>query len=304
MQKYNFNNILKIGSRKSPLALFQAKTIAKKISLRHRIVKISTSGDKIVDENLSNLGGKGLFTKELEEALINQKIDIAVHSLKDVPTFISKKFNLHYILRRENSQDVLISKANIKNILQLTKNNTIGTSSPRRISQIKRLNPKVKIVPLRGNVETRIKKIRDKKLDATILALAGIKRLKITKKYVPLNTYDFMPAAGQGIIAIQTIKDNYKINELLNKLEIKEVMYQAEAERSVLKTLKADCNSSISILSKIDEDQLYLNARIFSPDGKKVVETNHKGHIYKYLKIGKSLGQDLINKGGLGLLNL
>ena len=181
MQKYNFNNILKIGSRKSPLALFQAKTIAKKISLRHRIVKISTSGDKIVDENLSNLGGKGLFTKELEEALINQKIDIAVHSLKDVPTFISKKFNLHYILRRENSQDVLISKANIKNILQLTKNNTIGTSSPRRISQIKRLNPKVKIVPLRGNVETRIKKIRDKKLDATILALAGIKRLKILK---------------------------------------------------------------------------------------------------------------------------
>ena len=158
MQKYNFNNYkIKIGSRRSPLAVWQAQAAMKRLGKNTELIKISTSGDKKLHKKLAEYGGKGLFTKELEEALEKRKIDIAVHSLKDIPTFIEKKYKLSYILPREDSHDVLLSNSNSTNIKNLESNQTVGTDSPRRIAQIRRLNSNLKIAQMRGNVETRIR---------------------------------------------------------------------------------------------------------------------------------------------------
>ena len=172
------NNILKIGTRGSPLALWQAYE-AKKLLLNAEIIKIKTTGDKITDQPLSAIGGKGLFTKEIDKELINKRIDLAVHSLKDIPTTIPEEFNLSFILPRGAPEDILISQNNSKNIYSLPINSTIGTSSPRRYAQIKRIRPDIKISPIRGNINTRLDKVKNKEVTAIRLALAGINRLKI-----------------------------------------------------------------------------------------------------------------------------
>ena len=303
MQKYNFNNhLVRIGSRTSPLAVCQANEVKQKIIQKSEIIKFRTSGDKIVDSNLSDHGGKGLFTKELDEALKNSKIDMAVHSLKDVPTFIEDIFKLSYILPRENVNDVLISDGNIKNIQGLQKNAILGTSSPRRIAQIKRVRPDLNVIPLRGNIETRIAKIKKDNLDAIIIALAGIKRLKINKSAEILKSDEFMPAAGQGIIVVQSLKKNKIINKILSNLEITNVRHQATAERATLKILEGNCNSSIATLSSIKNNTLTLYARIYSAQGKHMIEASNEGPINQSIKIGKDVGKQLIKKGAQKIL--
>ena len=303
MQKYNFNNhLVRIGSRTSPLAVCQANEVKQKIIQKSEIIKFRTSGDKIVDSNLSDHGGKGLFTKELDEALKNSKIDMAVHSLKDVPTFIEDIFKLSYILPRENINDVLISDGNIKNIQGLQKNAILGTSSPRRIAQIKRLRPDLDIIPLRGNIGTRIAKVKKDNLDAIIIALAGIKRLKIKKSAEILKSDEFMPAAGQGIIVVQSLKKNKIINKILSNLEITNVRHQATAERATLKILEGNCNSSIATLSSIKNNTLTLYARIYSAQGKHMIVASNEGPINQSIKIGKDVGKQLIKKGAQKIL--
>ena len=207
------NNIIRIGTRGSPLALWQAKKVNNKLT-EGKIIKIKTTGDKINNQPLASIGGKGLFTKELDQELIKGNIDLAVHSLKDVPTIIPKEFDLAYILPRGQPEDILISNTNAKDLMSLPKNTLLGTSSPRRHSQIKRIRPDITIIPIRGNILTRLNKIKNNQISATILALAGISRLKINISYSVLNYAECMPPASQGIIGITYLKKNKIIKEL------------------------------------------------------------------------------------------
>jgi hydroxymethylbilane synthase len=297
------NNILKIGTRGSPLALWQAYEV-KKILNNAKIIKIKTTGDKITNQPLSSIGGKGLFTKEIDKELLNGSIDIAVHSLKDVPTIISDKFNLTCILPRGEIEDVLISNNNSKNINSLPINSTIGTSSPRRYAQIKRIRPDIKILPIRGNVSTRLNKVKNKEVFATILALAGIKRLNINTAYSILNYTECMPAASQGIIGITYLKNNNKIHKILNKFLNVETNYQALGERAVLNAINGDCHSPIAVTSVIKKNKITISAKIFTSDGKKMIEESNTDIIKNAVIVGNRIGKSLIKMGALKLLKL
>ena len=297
------NNIIKIGTRGSPLALWQANEI-KKILQKGKIIKIKTSGDKITNKPLYSIGGKGLFTKELDKELIKNNIDIAVHSLKDVPTIIPDEVNLICILPRGAPEDILISNNNVKNIKSLPIKCTIGTSSPRRYAQIKRIRPDIKILPIRGNINTRLNRVKNKEVTATILALAGINRLQIETPYSILSYDECMPAASQGIIGVSYLKTNTQIEELLNRLMNTKVQYQALGERAVLSMIKGDCHSPIAVVSDLTKNKITISARIFSHDGKMMIEENKTDIIENAVSLGKKIGNNLIKMGALKILKL
>ncbi len=297
------NNIIKIGTRGSPLALWQANEI-KKILQKGKIIKIKTSGDKITNKPLYSIGGKGLFTKELDKELIKNNIDIAVHSLKDVPTIIPDEVNLICILPRGAPEDILISNNNVKNIKSLPIKCTIGTSSPRRYAQIKRIRPDIKILPIRGNINTRLNRVKNKEVTATILALAGINRLQIETPYSILSYNECMPAASQGIIGVSYLKTNTQIEELLNRLMNTKVQYQALGERAVLSMIKGDCHSPIAVVSDLTKNKITISARIFSHDGKMMIEENKTDIIENAVSLGKKIGNNLIKMGALKILKL
>ena len=286
------NNILKIGTRGSPLALWQAYE-AKKLLLNAEIIKIKTTGDKITDQPLSAIGGKGLFTKEIDKELINKRIDLAVHSLKDIPTTIPEEFNLSFILPRGAPEDILISQNNSKNIYSLPINSTIGTSSPRRYAQIKRIRPDIKILPIRGNINTRLDKVKNKEVTAIILALAGINRLKIEIPYSILDYEECMPAASQGIIGITYLKSNIKVQTILSKLININTQYQAIGERAVLNVINGDCHSPIAVTSSIISNKISISAKIFSIDGKNMIEQCKTDITENAEMLGKDIGNNL-----------
>jgi len=295
-------NLLKIGTRGSPLALWQAKQVLNKIK-SGKIIKIKTTGDKIINKPLSKLGGKGLFTKEIDESLLNKNIDIAVHSLKDIPTTISKKISLKYILPRGSNADVLITNKNYKNILSLPNNSKIGTSSPRRLAQIKNIRPDINVIPIRGNIHTRLKKIEENKIDGVILALAGIERLNINIKYSVLKESEFLSSVGQGIIGITYLKENNYIKNFLTPYENICVKNQAIAERTVLEKLNGDCDSAIAVNSIIKNNKIFITAMIYSPDGHSFIKNSINGKITDSSILGKNLGNKLIELGALEILN-
>ena len=297
------NNILKIGTRASPLALWQAYE-AKKFLLNAEIIKIKTTGDKVTDQPLSSIGGKGLFTKEIDKELINKRIDLAVHSLKDIPTTIPEEFNLSFILPRGAPEDILISQNNSKNIYSLPINSTIGTSSPRRYAQIKRIRPDIKILPIRGNINTRLDKVKNKEVTAIILALAGINRLKIEIPYSILDYEECMPAASQGIIGITYLKSNIKVQTILSKLININTQYQAIGERAVLNVINGDCHSPIAVTSSIISNRISISAKIFSIDGKNMIEQCKTDITENAEILGKDIGNNLIKMGALELLKL
>ena len=297
------NNIIKIGTRESPLALWQATQVSNKLP-NTKIIKIKTTGDKIIDQPLASIGGKGLFTKELDQELINGNIDLAVHSLKDVPTIIPNEFGLAYILPRGAPEDILISNSNAKNLMSLPENSVLGTSSPRRYSQIKRIRPDIIIKSIRGNVATRINKIKDNEISATILALAGISRLNIDINYAILDYKECMPPASQGIVGITYLKTNENIKAKLEYNKNLLTYYQALGERSVLKIINGDCHSSVAVTSTINDQSLKIHAKIFSRNGSDMVEAYNTGKLDNSKEIGESIGYKLIEKGGLKILKL
>tara|TARA_B110000238_G_scaffold198273_1_gene242559 strand:+ start:49 stop:957 length:909 start_codon:yes stop_codon:yes gene_type:complete len=297
------NNIIKIGTRESPLALWQATQVSNKLP-NTKIIKIKTTGDKIIDQPLASIGGKGLFTKELDQELINGNIDLAVHSLKDVPTIIPNEFGLAYILPRGAPEDILISNSNAKNLMSLPENSVLGTSSPRRYSQIKRIRPDIIIKSIRGNVATRINKIKDNEISATILALAGISRLNIDINYAILDYKECMPPASQGIVGITYLKTNENIKAKLEYNKNLLTYYQALGERSVLKIINGDCHSSVAVTSTINDQSLKIHAKIFSRNGSNMVEAYNTGKLDNSKEIGESIGYKLIEKGGLKILKL
>jgi len=284
-----------IGSRKSNLAKEQANLVIKKlkkVGLSNLIVRYTTSrGDKISHKSFKLEGGKGLFTKDIDDLLINKKIDLAVHSAKDIPANIDKRITIAAYLKRADVRDVLVTRDKIiNNLLQLDGDMRFGSSSPRRINYLKSLFPNLKIKNLRGNIESRIKKIEEKKLDGTLLAYAGIKRLKLkyeTVNFFKISTKIILPAPGQGAIAILCRKGDRKMINICKKIDDFDTRISMIAERAFIKEINGDCFTPVAALAKISGKKLTIKGRLFSKDGKRFSEKKEVGSIDNAKKIGK-----------------
>jgi len=268
-------NNLVIGTRGSKLALAQAQEVKGLLIAAHdhlneeniKIKVMSTRGDRVQDRNLSEIGGKGLFTEEIEEALYKGEIDIAVHSLKDMPTRLPEGLELVCYLEREDVKDAFLS-AKANSLLELPEGAVLGTSSLRRKAQALSLRPDLKVVNFRGNVQTRLKKLDDNVADATFLAMAGLNRLDIKDNRVkPINTSEILPAVAQGAITIEIASQNDVMRSILKPLNHKETELRVRAERTMLDILDGSCRTPIAGLASITGDILTLEGRVLDEDG-------------------------------------
>ena len=292
-----------IGSRGSKLALLYAQkaknTILQKTDLSDEdiIIKtITTKGDQIKDSRLSEFGGKGLFSTNIERELEDKNIDIAIHALKDLPAIETDGLLTDTFLERNNPKEILISR-NKKKLKELDTKSIVGTSSYRREFQIKKIRPDVECKLIRGNVDTRIKKLKEGHYDAIILSLAGIKYLKLENEISEtFTTKEIIPSAGQGVIALQCRENDKEIISLLKKINHDETYKRAHAERNVLKVLEGDCETAIGVHSIIDEKNIILEAELFSLDGSKRFYEKKIEKIEKFREIGKEIGQILKTK--------
>lgn len=282
-----------LGTRGSNLALIYANRTKDLLSnfLNFDIIikKISTKGDEIQNKRLSEIGGKGLFSKSIELELIEKKIDLAVHALKDMPSIETNGLITDCYLKRNFSNEILISRNNTK-FENLKKNSIIGTSSLRREYQLKKKRSDLNYRSIRGNVDTRIKKLKDGFYDAIILAKAGICSLNLEKEITQeFSNEEMMPSVGQGIVAIQCREEDKEIFPILSKINDDETKISAIAERQVLKSLEGDCDTAIGVMSTINHDKITLAAELFSLDGKKRYFTKSS----KEKKFAKQLGEEI-----------
>ena len=286
-----------IGTRGSKLALIYTEKVInalKNVSpTQVETKKIVTSGDENQKDRLSNIGGKGLFSKKIETELINQSIDIAVHALKDMPSIETDGLLTNFYLKRNSPNEIFISNNNIK-FQDLKPNSTIGTSSYRREYQLKSIRSDLNYKLIRGNVDTRIKKLENGEYDAILLSKAGIEALGLSNKIThEFNTKELIPCAGQGIIAIQCRKNDQEIINVLEKINDEQSRIIANAERKILKILEGDCDTAIGVYAKIDQDFVNIKAELFSVDGKQrffVDESEDKKMIEDLsIKIGEKL---------------
>jgi hydroxymethylbilane synthase len=296
---------LRIGTRGSPLALVQARTVRERLAaalgrpadtIELKIIR--TTGDTIVDRPLAEEGGKGLFTKEIEEALIRGDIDLAVHSAKDMPTFLPKGLILAACLEREDPRDVFIS-AKAKNIAALPQGAKVGTASLRRQAIMKRARPDLEVAPLRGNVETRLRKLDDGEADAIILALAGLRRLGLEGRATRIMSADeFLPAAGQGAIAIETREDDAETRALLAKIDHSDTLTAVAAERAFLAVLDGSCKTPIGAHAIIEGETLRFRGLIARPDGSAAHDIAATGARSDAVQIGESCARELKQRAG------
>ena len=284
---------LVIGTRGSKLAMIYAENVKKELkkyfSKEIELKKIATTGDQKQDERLSEIGGKGLFSKQIEKDLLNKNIDIAVHAFKDMPTEETKNLITNNFLKRNSPNEILVSNKKIK-FNDLKPNSIVGTSSYRREYQLKNKRTDLNYRLIRGNVDTRIKKMENGDYDAIILSKAGIDSLKINDKITEeFETDDLIPCAGQGIIAIQCKDNDVEIKKLLEKINDNHSRIRANTEREVLKTLEGDCDTAVGAFSNIDGNNISLSAELFSVDGK------HRYFIKdtKDINLAKELGREV-----------
>lgn len=298
-----------IGSRGSELALWQANFVKlelerknKNVSVEIKIIK--TKGDKILDVALSKIGDKSLFTKELEIELLNKKIDLAVHSLKDLQTEIPKRLKLAAVTKRHNVQDVLISRKKGTTIFNLRENATVATGSLRRRCQLLHLRPDLNIVELRGNVPSRIMKFLESDWDAIILARAGVERLKLNKHISSIIKTDAMlPAVGQGALGIETRADKKVVNEIVKSIHHENTYKAVLAERALLKTLEGGCQVPIGAFAEVKQNGLHIDALVGSLDGTITYRKKIRGSKNNPEKLGKELAYDLLKAGAKNILN-
>ena len=294
-----------IGARGSKLSLAYADKVKKKLlekvpELAEDLIviqSITTSGDIFYDRKLSEIGGKNLFCKEIEESLLKKEIDIAVHSLKDMASEEIKNLNIAAYIERNDPRDVFISFKfnNIKEI----KNGVIGSSSRRRDLQLKTLNKDILVKNIRGNIDTRIQKLRDGLYDAIVLAAAGVKTLKLEENIKQIFTSkEMLPAVGQGIIAVQCRKEDTNIINLLGKIDHTQTRQCAEAERNLLKVIGGDCDTAVGGLATIKNNELTLYAQLFSDDGINIFNYKTAGSKEEGLKLGKLAGVELLKQAG------
>ncbi|CAN1325478.1 Porphobilinogen deaminase, chloroplastic [Linum perenne] len=300
----------------SPLALAQAHETRNKLMTAHselaeegaiQIVIIKTTGDKILSQPLADIGGKGLFTKEIDEALINGDIDIAVHSMKDVPTYLPEQTILPCNMEREDVRDAFISLS-ASSLAELPDGSIIGTASLRRKSQILHRYPALKVVEnFRGNVQTRLRKLNEGVVDATLLALAGLKRLNMTENVSStLSIDDMLPAVAQGAIGIACRTNDDKMAEYLASLNHEETRLAVACERAFLLTLDGSCRTPIAGYASRDENgDCIFKGLVASPDGTRVLETSRKGPyaIDDMIMMGKDAGKELLSRAGPGFFN-
>jgi len=292
--------VIVIGSRGSQLALWQANHIAgclKKLGVETRLEIIKTTGDKITDVPLAQVGGKGLFTKEIEDALLAGAIDLAVHSLKDMPTGLPAGLTLAAIPEREDPRDALIGKP----LAELGVGSLIGTSSLRRAAQLHALGRGLVTENLRGNVDTRLRKLDEGHYDAIVLAAAGLRRLGWAERIRELIDVEVMcPAAGQGALAIETRDDGGAGHQIARKLDDARTNAAVTAERSLLATLEGGCQVPIGAHAKFDGDLLHLLAMVASPDGTRVMRDRASGR--DPLALGRELGERMLAAGARDIL--
>ena len=294
-----------IGARSSKLSLaYVAKVKDLLIQKNKELIKnniefkpIKTTGDRNQNDKIAEIGGKNLFCKEIEQSLLANEIDIAVHSLKDMESIENNKLLIGAYVKRNDTRDVIISKK-IKSVADLKDGVKIGSSSRRRELQLKKINNKIKIINIRGNIDTRINKINENNLDGVILAAAGVKTLNLNDEIgFAFDIEEILPAVGQGIIAVQCRKGD-KIEKFLKKINDVETSLCAKAERNMLQTIGGDCDTAIGGLAKIENRNLKLKAQLFSDSGQESFEYELTGREVDASFIGKSVGEKLLNLAG------
>jgi hydroxymethylbilane synthase len=295
---------LRIGSRGSQLALWQANHVAALLREQGHSVEIEvikTTGDKITDVALAKVGTKGMFTKEIEEALAEGRVDLAVHSLKDVPTELAPEFTLSAIMKREDPRDAFIS-VKYSALDELPRGAKVGTSSLRRQCQLKAMRPDLEIFPLRGNVDTRLRKLESGEYDAIILAAAGVHRLGLDQHVRSRISADVMcPAVGQGALAIETRSDDRSTRSLLSFLDDAETRQAIECERALLSALGGGCQVPIGAYAEKREGQLHLRAMVGRPDGSEILREHASGDDAE--KLGRETAQSLLRRGAEKVLS-
>jgi hydroxymethylbilane synthase len=300
---------LRIGSRGSPLALVQARTVRARLAgvlgvdeAAIELVIIRTSGDIIQDRPLAEEGGKGLFTKEIEEALLDGRIDLAVHSAKDMPTVLPAGLLLAACLEREDARDVFISRK-APSLAELPKCATLGTASLRRQAIAKRARGDLRVVPLRGNVETRLRKLDAGEMDATILALAGMKRLGLTQHATKImSAEEFLPAVGQGAIGIEARTNDARTRELLARIDNADTSIALACERAFLAVLDGSCKTPIGGHADISGDTIHFRGLLAHPDGDPSCEHEMRGLRADAIKIGVEAGRYIKREAPRGLI--
>jgi hydroxymethylbilane synthase len=306
---------IRIGSRPSKLALAQASIVrerlATQISAEIEIVEIRTSGDRMTSASLADVGGKGLFVKELEQALADHAIDAAVHSMKDLPAILPEQFRVAAVLERENTADILVTRSGSE-VSALTAGARLGTSSSRRRLQALRVNRGLEILPLRGNVDTRLARMADGTFDAIIIAMAGLKRLRRVEdvKFVELDARDFIPAGGQGALAIETLADRKadELDDALSAINDARAFYETAAERAFLAAIEASCTTPVGVRATIAGDTLALATMLFSQDGARELSESLLEPLAPDLapdaaeNSGKLLAEKLLARGAAALL--
>ena len=295
-----------IGARNSKLSLAYVARVKTLILEKNPEIKqndiefkpIKTSGDIFHDKKLSEIGGKNLFCKEVEEKLLSREIDIAVHSLKDMESFEKKNLLIGAYLKRNNCRDGFIS-IKYKSLNDLKKGSIVGSSSRRRELQLKLINKNILVKNIRGNIDTRINKLVTEKFDAIILAVAGVESLKLKKKIKKIFTTDEMlPAVGQGTVAVQCRADDNNIKSILKSINDYETELCSIAEKDMLKTIGGDCDTAVGGLAVLENGKIRLKGQLFSDDGKKNFTCEVFGKKEEVVKIGKKAGNELINLAG------
>ncbi len=298
--KVNFS--IKIGTRGSKLALTQSSMIREMILKQHPDVKVElviirTKGDKIIDSPLSKIGGKGLFVKEIEEALLDKTVDIAVHSIKDVPAELPDGLSIPIYPERENPADAFLS-SKFKKLIDLPSGARVGTGSLRRSSQLLNKRSDLNIIPIRGNVDTRIKRLESGEFDAIILAASGLNRLGLSSKITELlSPPEYIPAVGQGALGIEVREDDEEIRKILEFLNHHETAIAVKAERAFLHRLEGGCQVPLGAYASIDKGEIVIHGIVSDLTGSRVIKKSLAGSVEYPEQAGKTLAEELLDMG-------
>ena len=295
-----------IGSRGSRLSLAYSRHV-KNLLLKFNpqfddssieIKTIKTSGDILQNKKISDIGGKGVFSKAIEDELLDAKIDLAIHSLKDLPSIMTAGLCVNAVVKRNDPRDAFLSYES-KSFFELKSKSKVGTSSFRRKAQLNSLRNDINIIPMRGNIDTRINKLKNKEFDAIVLSLAGLKMLDLESEAKEIFTINQMlPAIGQGAIALQCRKNDKKTLDIIKMVNDKESYYCIQAERALLEAIGGDCDTAVGGLAKLLNGEIILKSELFSNDGNKKFEVEGSGHFLEAEKIGHRVGKELLKKAG------
>jgi hydroxymethylbilane synthase len=303
----SFKSIIKIGTRGSRLALSQSEWVKTQIAalhpdLRVEVIRIKTKGDRILDSPLSRIGGKGLFVKEIEDALLRRDVDLAVHSIKDVPADLPGGLHLPIFPEREDPRDVFISEA-YNSLDELPENATVGTGSLRRSAQLLHIRPDLNVVSIRGNVDSRLRRVESGDLQAIILAAAGIRRLNLSPKMSQILPIDrFLPAVGQGALGLEIRRDDDRVLDLIGFLNHKPTELAVRAERAFLKGLEGGCQVPIAGYGRIEGEEIILNGMVAEMDGRRIIKDELRGKGDRPEELGIRLAERLLLEGAEDIL--